>query len=771
MPASDHDLILADRLAPRLVALWLALQPLRSVASFVQSGAHPDDETSALLAALRFRDGLATGYICATRGEGGQNDIGPERGPELAAVRTAEMALAAGRLDLCLAWLAAGPGDSIADFGFARSGAATLARWGHARTLARFVAAVRALRPDILCPTFLDVGGQHGHHRAMTALAHEVMGAAADPAFPGQTLPPWPVARLVLPAWGGGGTAYDDEAPPPPATFVVAGRGRDPVTGWSWARMGEWARAAHRTQGMGRWVAAGGGRDYPLHLAIDAAGGGAAGLLAGLPEPLAALGLAAAGRAAAAAVAAFPDRAAVAAAAVAAHAALAGAEARTDPAHAHRVTRKRAELARVILLAAGVEARGRIAADRLAPGARAAVTIEIDAGDAEPARPRLLLPADWEEAGEGAGPRPEARPTDPFPAAFDPLDPPRPALALALRVGGHDLDLTLPVDRAPAVGAAVRATPEPEALLLNLARPAGALALRLVGPLPEGAAPALALPPGWGQAWQGAAVRISPPADARAGRAEVAVTLAGAPATTERRPAAPHLGPVLLARPAVVRLLALRVELPDVRLGYAGGGSDRVDVALSALGLAPRALDDAALADPDALAAIDSLIVGVFAFRTRPGLDPARLRAFVEAGGTLVTLYHRPWDGWDAARTPPRPLTIGQPSIRFRVTDPAAPVLLPDPAHPLLLAPNRIGPGDWAGWDKERGLYFARDWDAAYRPLVLAADAGEAPLAGGLLAGDIGAGRHVHVALNLHHQMEALVPGAFRLMANLLARR
>ncbi|MCC6304998.1 MAG: hypothetical protein IT545_07355, partial [Rhodobacteraceae bacterium] len=54
---------------------------------------------------------------------------------------------------------------------------------------------------------------------------------------------------------------------------------------------------------------------------------------------------------------------------------------------------------------------------------------------------------------------------------------------------------------------------------------------------------------------------------------------------------------------------------------------------------------------------------------------------------------------------------------------------------------------------------------------VLAADAGETPLAGGLLAGDIGAGRHVHVALNLHHQMEALVPGAFRLMANLLARR
>ena len=87
----------------------------------------------------------------------------------------------------------------------------------------------------------------------------------------------------------------------------------------------------------------------------------------------------------------------------------------------------------------------------------------------------------------------------------------------------------------------------------------------------------------------------------------------------------------------------------------------------------------------------------------------------------------------------------------------------------MLNAPNRITEVDWRGWVKERGLYFAADWDAAYVPLVAMADPGEAPHDGALLAARIGNGRHVHTGLILHYQMDALVPGAFRLFANLLA--
>jgi hypothetical protein len=105
------------------------------------------------------------------------------------------------------------------------------------------------------------------------------------------------------------------------------------------------------------------------------------------------------------------------------------------------------------------------------------------------------------------------------------------------------------------------------------------------------------------------------------------------------------------------------------------------------------------------------------------------------------------------------------------VTDQAAKVTVLKPDHPVLTGPNRIGPGDWDGWSKERGLYFARSWDPAYEALIEIADPGERPHRGALLSAEIGKGRHSHVALNLHHQMPALVPGAFRLMANLVAPR
>jgi hypothetical protein len=133
-----------------------------------------------------------------------------------------------------------------------------------------------------------------------------------------------------------------------------------------------------------------------------------------------------------------------------------------------------------------------------------------------------------------------------------------------------------------------------------------------------------------------------------------------------------------------------------------------------------------------------------------------------------VTLYHRPGDGWTPTSTPPRPITIGSPSLRWRVTNPGAPVTFLRPDHPLFAGPNRITADDFAAWDKERGLYFASAWDQAYEPLLAMSDAGEAPLNGSLLSGSIGKGRHTHTSLVLHHQLDKLVPGAFRLMANLL---
>ena len=98
----DQKRIFESRSNPAILQLWWALQPLKTVVRFMNTGAHPDDETTAMLAALGFRDGINLSYACSTRGEGGQNDIGTETGADLGALRTAEMERAASVLAMRL---------------------------------------------------------------------------------------------------------------------------------------------------------------------------------------------------------------------------------------------------------------------------------------------------------------------------------------------------------------------------------------------------------------------------------------------------------------------------------------------------------------------------------------------------------------------------------------------------------------------------------------------------------------------------------------------
>ena len=229
---TDRERLARRRARPLLVELHNALTRLTSTLTVMNTSAHPDDEQSGLLAALRFKYGMRVVIACSTRGEGGQNSLGPERGAALGVVRTREMEEAARVLDADIAWLGFGPDDAVHDFGFSKNGVDTLARWGRERTLERLVRAYRRERPDVVIPTFLDVPGQHGHHRAMTEAAEAAIALAADPdAFPehlAEGLTPWRVGKYYLPAWPGGGGTYDDEVPPPNATVLVDARAARP---------------------------------------------------------------------------------------------------------------------------------------------------------------------------------------------------------------------------------------------------------------------------------------------------------------------------------------------------------------------------------------------------------------------------------------------------------------------------------------------------------------------------------------------------------------
>ena len=792
----DHTRLARAVHQPALVRLHRRLSRLPSVLTVMNTGAHPDDEINGMLAALRFAYGMRVVVACSTRGEGGQNALGPERGGALGVLRTAEMEEAARRIDADVAWLGHGPEDPVHDFGFSKNGDDTLRRWGEQRIVERLVRAYRQYRPDIVIPTFLDVPGQHGHHRAMTRAAETALDLAADPsAFPEharQGLQPWQVSKFYLPAWSGAGYAYDDETPPPPATVTIQALNRDEVTGLAYRQLGEWSRAAHASQGMGVW------RDNPvdrwsLHLKRWADGSPAkeSDFRDHLPATLADLatkaGLADAPAAAlreaqeqiAAALAAFPDRQRISASLSRVAHLIEGAIKELDR-HAlqrigHRLERKVRELDSAIFEANTNAARAAFKG-ACYPGARLALDVYLDApGLAElTVAPRLPDGVHAVAASDEAGHfqysiaiLETASHTGSYPEAFDPMGGNGEA---NIRVSGTcdgrlvtvDLDPEEPFRIEPSQSLSV----DPAVALIKAGEPSSGIQVQIVGAEPTG----WKVPDGWMVQRREGDWLVVPPQEAGVGVSNHVPLVDSRPASAVQTLAYSHIQPVSLVIPAELKILSLDVALPtNARIGYVGTGSDNVGAHMRRLGLHVMDLGEDVLTT-GSLSGFTTIVVGIFAFGIRRDLQAAteRLHRFVEEGGHLVTLYHRPTDGWDPARTPPRRLAIGSPSLRWRVTDPAAPVTVLNPSSPLLTYPNRIEAADWQGWDKERGLYFAAEYDPAYEELLSLSDPGEKPLKGALVSARIGRARHTHVALVLHHQMDRLVPGAFRLLANLV---
>ncbi|PYG25505.1 PIG-L family deacetylase [Pelagimonas varians] len=769
MPLTSQSRIAKDRLKPRITELWRALAPLQTVVSFMNTGAHPDDETSAMLAAMALRDGIDISYACSTRGEGGQNDIGTEVSELLGVLRTAEMERACDILSLRMYWLSTSQNDTIFDFGFSKSGVETMGNWGRDRTLARFVDILRTERPDIICPTFLDIPGQHGHHRAMTEAAHLVMDLAADPDYSGSDLPVWQVKKLYQPAWSGAGQAYDDDLPPPPATLTVFADGTDPVTGWSYEQIGQQSRAFHLTQAMGKWVPAGAERNWPLHLAQSNVAGPDDTVFAGLPYDLRALGFGDAQDYIDAARAAFPDFAAVLKSASAALTALE--QGQVAPEHAHKIARKQEQLALVIRIATGARVHVSLSKDALLPTDAAQVDIDQRKGLETKAETRLSLPKNWSQTSDGVALK-NADLSDPYPSVYLPHQPQDPCLILKLETHGTVSETRIAFDIPPLVLPDCVAELLPLAEVINLGSERRTIQVNVKHMAPNDARPALELPDEWAATDTETGFLVSLPRDSAVGTRTAKLLLNNQPAQTVRRVNYSHIDPRALAQPASVNVAVLDAALPNVKVGYIGGGNDRVDHWLERIGMDVEPLTSEDLQSDARLAEFDSLVIGIFAMKFHKGLaeQMPRIHKWVAAGGTLLTLYHRPWDNWNSTTTAPKRLEIGQPSLRWRVTDQNALVThLVD--HPILTSPNKITHADWQGWHKERGLYFAKSWDKAYTPVLEMSDPNEDPHQGALVTANIGMGRHTHCALILHHQLEKLVPGAFRLMANLLAKR
>ncbi len=227
------------------MALGQALKRLGVVASVLHTGAHPDDEDSGLLAYLARGRQARTAYLSLTRGDGGQNLIGPELYESLGVIRTEEL-LAARRLDGASQFF-----TRAYDFGFSKSRAEALSKWDREAVLADMVRVIRLFRPMVIVSAWSGTPNDgHGHNQAAGLLTVEAFHAAADPSrFPKQIaegLRPWQAKKLYVRS-----SDFGEQSRGPQlklATLSLNTGQYDPLLGRSYSEIATEGRNQHRTQ-------------------------------------------------------------------------------------------------------------------------------------------------------------------------------------------------------------------------------------------------------------------------------------------------------------------------------------------------------------------------------------------------------------------------------------------------------------------------------------------------------------------------------------------
>jgi hypothetical protein len=790
----------------------LALERLNVLGSLLVMGAHPDDENAALLAYVARGKRARAAYLALTRGDGGQNLIGSEKGELLGLIRTQEL-LAARRIDGGEQYF-----TRAIDFGFSKTAEESFQKWGHDTILGDVVWTVRRFRPDVMV---VGINAGHGHHQASGILAREAFTAAADKTrFPEQLrwVEPWQAKRLVTGGFGGGPGRGGGGSEP--GIRIDTGE-YDPLLGFSYTEIAGMSRSMHKTQGVGAperrgsavsslSVVGGEQGTGDIFTGIDTTwnrlpGGAAVApilrqaadtflpeqpektiplllkarpLISAIKDPWAVLKLQELDQAIALCAGLYLD-------------------ASTDrytvvPGESLQVNFEATNRSRFPLALKGVRLEGVTGApsEEFRP-----VTLSYNQPDRRSLR--VAIPQDQPYSQ----PYWLRKPNNGFVYVVEDQQlvgqaetPPVLRAHIRIQAGSEEIDYVRPVVRryvdrvegettrplvvAPPVAVAVSdpvlifpdAKPKQVEVLLrsNVAGAAGDLRLEA--------------PQGWRIQPASAAFRlaganeetpvsftVSPPGGAATGELRAVASMNGREISSGMRVFGyDGIPPQTVFPPSTSRLVRADVRILARRIGYVMGAGDEVPRSLEQLGCQVTMLDADDLARGD-LGRFDAIVTGVRAYNVRADLvaNQQRLMDYVQQGGTLVVQYNTA-----DARSPlgsmspgPYPLQIGN----ARVTVEEAPVTFPNPNHPLLSTPNRITEEDFRGWVQERGLNFPSQWDPRYETLFESHDPGEGPLPGGNLYTHYGKGAYIYTAYDWFRELPAGVPGAFRIFANFLS--
>ncbi|WP_224246626.1 PIG-L family deacetylase [Hyalangium gracile] len=798
---------------PHAGELSAGIKRLGVVGSVLYVAAHPDDENTRLLAWLVGGRGLRAGYLSMTRGDGGQNLIGTEQDELLGLIRTQEL-LAARRVDGAEQLF-----TRARDFGYSKSAEETLRIWGREEALADVVLAIRRFQPDVIVTRFTTKPPNHGHHTASALLAEEAFAAAADPKrFPEQlgTLSPWKADRLLhnVSTWN-----LKPDADMSAYLKLDVG-GFNPLLGRSWGEVAAESRSQHKSQGFGVPAERGPLLEYfqPLAGASPKAD-----LFEGLElswrrwpgteKVIQAVDAASKGFDASAPHLSIPALLRV-------HEAL-SALPENNPWKAIKLRETEA----LVAGCAGLFLEARAAETTGVPGQP--VKLDLMALNRSPAAIRLVSVTLPGSAPTTVGTslaehtpfklsQPVALPEQatistpywlrqratgglyevPDRALIGrPEGDPALAVTFLYEVGGKRFTVTRPVVyvwtdpvrgelyRAFEIAPAVTATLDREVIMFPNGAPQTVSVVLAAGRAEATGKVRLELPAGWRSEPAEVPFQLAARGDERT----VRFTLTPAKGSSERSRLRvlvesggrseswrvrtvnhEHIPPQTVRQASEATLVPVTLATKVKRIGYIPGPGDRVAESLAAVGYEVTLLPEERLAR-EPLERFEAILVGVRAFNANPrlGVHRERLLEYVEKGGRLIVQYNtNSRVGPLTSFVGPYPLEIG----RDRVTDETAEMTPVAPNDPLLRAPNRLTPADFEGWVQERGLYFASKWDEHYRPVFAMNDPGEQPLRGGLLVARHGKGAFVYTGIAFFRQLPSGVPGAYRLLANLLAQ-
>lgn len=794
--------------------IQLGFEKLNVLGRVLFVAAHPDDENTNLMALWANGALYQTAYLSVTRGDGGQNLIGPELGERLGFIRTHEL-LAARRLDHAQQFF-----TRAVDFGFSKSAPETMRIWDRDKILADIVWTIRRFKPDVIVTRFSPEDDKtHGHHTSSAILAREAFTAAADPKrYPEQlaSVTVWKPTRIV---WNTSPFFFQNRNIPfdPAGLTTLEAGGFSPLLGKAFTEIAAASLSMHKSQGVGSPPRRGARKEYFKLLEgapmTDSLFDGIDTSWKRIPGSDAIAGK-------------IKD--------------LQSAFVPADPAASvPKLLELRKDLTRLApedwRLAKVGEVDSLIAACLSLHVESSTATAVVSAGQTLPIKleainrskvPVQLIEARTPVSGQTLrldAPLPQDQfvakdlaptvpanvaSTQPYwlrtPAKLGTFtvddqkliglaeNPPAFPVEITVRVGDQELAYLLDtqtrsVDRvigevredlviAPPVFANLQnsvfvfADDKPKTVQVRVTASTGAVKGQLRLDVPKGwrvEPPSVAVDLAAAENESFADFTIHAPANPDEGTLRAVVKVEGRDYSFAReRISYRHIGAHLLMPPAEARIVRAEIKKKGELIGYIPGAGDDIPQSLQQIGYNVKVLDGSDITAEN-LKRFDAVVLGIRAYNTQDRIAAwqAELLAYVKAGGVVVTQYNT---------TDLKTKAIGPASLeisRERVTDENAEVRVLVPAHPLLNAPNKITAEDFKGWVQERGLYFPTKWDASWTALLSCNDPGEKPLDGGLLVAKSGSGYFIYTGYAFFRQLPAGVPGAYRLFANMVSLR